>query len=216
MSKKDSRKHQLKVADESKTPSEIYSILLKGVLCSFRTVFLSYYVSENIEALMRYITERKLLSAEEYRRLLNEARDFYPVIICALFINPIKKYTKGYKLIELTEESKSALFKELNEELSQFFSDWLCDVEIDPLLFYRLAVSYHKPFNLELAIRANGSAGMTALEEQVARGQLVDILVLYLIEQVAIQLGMAGLDYIDYFKVPVTAAKEKLTESNIS
>lgn len=216
MRKKDSQKYKLKVADETKTPSEIYSILLKGVLCSLKTVFLSYYVSENIEALMRYVTERKLLSAEEYKRLLNEAKDFYPVIICALFINPIKKHTKGFKLNELPEEAKIVLFTELNEELSQFFADWLCDIEIDPLLFYRLALSYHKSFNMELAIKANVSGSLTAIEEQVAKGQLVDILALYLIEQVATHLGMAGLDYIDYFKTAAPRMEEKMIETHIS
>jgi cytidylate kinase len=107
--KNEQRKNKLKIADDSKTPSEIYSIILRGVICTLKTMFQSYYVSENIEALMKYINEKKIISAEEYKRLLYEARDFYPVIICALFLNPIKKHTKNFKVIEISAEAKKLL-----------------------------------------------------------------------------------------------------------
>jgi len=83
--------NMLKIADDSKTPSEIYSIVLRGIICTLRTIFINYYVSGNIEALMRYINGKNIISSQEYKRLLYEAKDFYPVIICALFINPLKK-----------------------------------------------------------------------------------------------------------------------------
>lgn len=200
MGRKDERKNGLRIADDNKTPSEVYSIILRGVICTLKTIFLSYYVSENIEALMKHVNEKKIISSSEYKRLLNEARDFYPVIICALFLNPMKKYTKNFKEIEISLESKRLLFNELHDELAEFFTDWLCDVEIDPLLFYRLAVSYNKTFTIDLSIKQHLGCGLTAIEEQVLKLQMIEIVTLYTIEQVAIHLGMAGLDYIDYFK----------------
>lgn len=192
---------KLKIADDSKTPSEIYSIVLRGIICTLKTIFLNYYVSENIEALMRYINQKSIISAEEYKRLLYEAKDFYPVIISALFINPLKKYTKNFKLAILDINSKQALFNEINEELNSFFCDWLCDVEIDSLLFLRLSVAYGKPFSLDLSIKKQLAVLLTPIEEQLLKLQITDIVSLYAIEQVATHLGIAGLDYIDYIKV---------------
>jgi len=200
MRKSENNKSRLKIADDSKTPSEIYSIILRGVICTLKTIFLNYYVSENIEALMRYINEKRIISAEEYKRLLYEAKDFYPVIICALFINPLKKHTKNLKNIKIDSQSKQELFKEINDELNKFFYDWLCDVEVDPLLFYRLSASYGKPFSLELSIKQHLGCVLTPIEEQILKLQMTDIISLYAIEQVAIHLGLAGLDYIDYIK----------------
>lgn len=208
MKRKERPGSRLRIADDSKTPSEIYSIILKGVICTLKTIFLSYYVSENIEALMKYVNEKKIISASEYKRLLYEAKDFYPVIICALFINPIKKHTKNFKEIEISPESKKALFNELHEELVEFFSEWLCDIEADPLLFYRLAVSYNKTFTMELLIKKHLGGTLTAIEEQVLKLQIIDIITLYTIEQVAIHLGLAGLDYIDYKKVELKKDKD--------
>ncbi len=193
---------KLKIAEDSKTPSEIYSIVLHGVICTLRTIFLNYYVSENIEALMRYINEKRLISAEEYKRLLHEAKDFYPVIISALFINPLKKHTKNFKAIMIESQSKQLLFNEIYEELNKFFNDWLCDIEIDPLLFFRLSVAYGKPFSLELSIKQQLLSVLTPIEEQFLRLQLAEIISLYAIEQVATHLAIAGLDYIDYIKTP--------------
>jgi hypothetical protein len=200
MRKSENTKSKLRIADDSKTPSEIYSIILRGVICALRTIFLKYYVSENIEALMRYINEKRIISAEEYKRLLYEAKDFYPVIICALFINPIKRHTKNLKSVKIDSQSKQELFNEIHEELNRFFSDWLCDVEADPLLFYRLSISYNKPYSLELSVKQCLQCLLTPLEEQILKQQMTDIVSLYTIEQVAIHLGLAGLDYIDYIK----------------
>lgn len=200
MRKSENTKSKLRIADDSKTPSEIYSIILRGVICTLRTIFLNYYVSENIEALMKYINEKKIISADEYKRLLYEAKDFYPVIICALFINPLKKHTKNLKNIKIDSQSKQELFNEINEELNKFFNDWLCDVEADPLLFYRLSVSYNKPFSLELAVKHHLQCVLTPIEEQTLKQQMTEIVSLYAIEQVAIHLGLAGLDYIDCMK----------------
>ncbi|MBP7072151.1 MAG: hypothetical protein KBB40_01485 [Clostridia bacterium] len=194
-------KGSLKIADDSKTPSEIYSIVLRGVISTLRTIFLNYYVSENIEALMRYINEKKIISSAEYKRLLYEAKDFYPVIVCALFINPLKKHTKNFKSVIIDNPSKQALFNEINEELNKFFNDWLCDVEIDPLLFFRLSAAYGKPFSLDLAIKQQLAAVLTPIEERILKLQITEIVALYTIEQVATHLGLAGLDYIDYVKV---------------
>jgi len=201
MRKSGNTKNRLKIADDSKTPSEIYSIILRGVICALKTIFLNYYVSENIEALMRYINEKRIISAEEYRRLLYEAKDFYPVIICALFINPLKRYTKNLKLVKLDSQSKKELFNEVYEELCRFFTDWLCDVEVDPLLFFRLSLSYGKPFSFELSIKRQLTCALMPIEEQILKLQMIDIISLYSIEQVATHLGIAGLDYIDYIKV---------------
>lgn len=202
MRKCEKNKGKLKIADDSKTPSEIYSIILRGVICSLKTIFLSYYVSENIEALMKYINEKRILSAEEYKRLLYEAKDFYPVIISALFINPMKKHTKAFKCIRIDDQGKQELFNEIYGELIKFFNDWLCDVEVDPLLFYRLSISYGKPFSIELAIKQQLSGVFTPIEEQVLKLQMAEIIAVYAIEQVAVHLGLAGLDYIDYSKAP--------------
>lgn len=200
MRKSENPKSKLRIADDSKTPSEIYSIILRGVICALRTIFLKYYVSENIEALMRYINDKKIISAEEYKRLLYEAKDFYPVIICALFINPLKRHTKNLKSIKIDSQSKQELFHEIHEELNRFFNDWLCDVEADPLLFYRLSVSYNKPYSLELSVKQYLQCLLTPLEEQILKQQMTDIVSLYTIEQVAVHLGLAGLDYIDCIK----------------
>ncbi|KUO69724.1 MAG: hypothetical protein APF77_08980 [Clostridia bacterium BRH_c25] len=213
MKKSENTKSKLRIADDSKTPSEIYSIILRGVICTLRTVFLKYYVSENIEALMRYVNEKRIISAEEYKRLLNEAKDFYPVIICALFINPLKRHTKNLKNIKIDSQSKQELFNEINEELNKFFNDWLCDVEVDPLLFYRLSVSYGKPFSLELSVKQQLACVLTPIEEQTLRLQMTEIIALYAIEQVAIHLGLAGLDYIDYIKT--AGKKDKKSEQDI-
>lgn len=213
MSKSENTKSKLKIADDSKTPSEIYSIILRGVICTLRTIFLNYYVSENIEALMKYVNEKRIISAEEYKRLLYEAKDFYPVIICALFINPLKRHTKNLKNIKIDSESKQELFNEINEELNKFFNDWLCDVEVDPLLFYRLSVSYGKPFSLELSVKKHLACVLTPIEEQVLKLQMIEIISLYAIEQVAIHLGLTGLDYIDYIKT--TAVKSMETSQEV-
>jgi hypothetical protein len=212
MSKSENTKSKLKIADDSKTPSEIYSIILRGVICTLRTIFLNYYVSENIEALMRYINEKRIISAEEYKRLLYEAKDFYPVIICALFINPLKRHTKNLKNIKIDSQSKQELFNEINEELNKFFNDWLCDVEVDPLLFYRLSVSYGKPFSLELSVKQHLACVLTPIEEQVLKLQMIEIISLYAIEQVAIHLGITGLDYIDYIKTTSVKGEETSQE----
>jgi hypothetical protein len=212
MSKSENTKSKLKIADDSKTPSEIYSIILRGVICTLRTIFLNYYVSENIEALMRYVNEKRIISAEEYKRLLYEAKDFYPVIICALFINPLKRHTKNLKNIKIDSQSKQELFNEINDELNKFFNDWLCDVEVDPLLFYRLSVSYGKPFSLELSVKQHLACVLTPIEEQVLKLQMIEIISLYAIEQVAIHLGITGLDYIDYIKTTSVKGEETSQE----
>lgn len=212
MRKSGNTKGKLRIADDSKTPSEIYSIILRGVICTLKTIFLNYYVSENIEALMRYINEKRIISAEEYRRLLYESKDFYPVIICALFINPLKRHTKNLKIVKIDSQSKKELFNEIYEELCKFFTDWLCDVEIDPLLFFRLSLSYGKPFNFELSIKRHLACALTPIEEQVLKLQMIDIIALYSIEQVATHLGIAGLDYIDYVKVPEKNDKKSEAE----
>jgi len=207
-------KGKLKIADDSKTPSEIYSIILRGVICSLKTIFLNYYVSENIEALMKYINEKRILSAEEYKRLLYEAKDFYPVIVSALFIDPLKKHTKNFKCIRLESVSKQELFNEIFIELTKFFNDWLCDVEADPLLFYRLSISYGKSFSMELAIKKQLSGLFTPIEEQILKLQMTEIVAMYAIEQVAVHLGLAGLDYIDYSRV--NESKEEIVSIQLN
>ena len=203
-------KGKLRIADDSKTPSEIYSIVLRGVISTLKTLFLNYYVSENIEALMKYINGKKIIGAEEYKKLLYEAKDFYPVIICALFINPLKKHTKNFKNATIDKQSKEALFNEINKELNEFFNDWLCDVEIDSLLFFRLSTAYGKPFSLDLSIKQQLAAVLTPIEERILKLQITEIVALYTLEQVATHLGLAGLDYIDYVKIP---EKEKVIVS---
>ncbi len=209
MRKSGNTKVKLKIADDSKTPSEIYSIILRGVICALKTVFLNYYVSGNIEGLMKYINEKRIISAEEYKRLLYEAKDFYPVILCALFINPLKKYTRNFKEVKIDRQSKEELFGEINEELNKFFNEWLCDIEIDPLLFYRLSISYGKSFNIGLSIKQQLSSFLIPIEEQMLKLQITEIVAMYVIEQVAIHLGLAGLDYIDYIIEPERREEQK-------
>ncbi len=200
MAEKNKKKRGLKIATDKMSASEIHSIILRGVICTLKSIFTTYYVSENIEALMNYINDKKIISAEEYKRLLLEAKDFYPVIICALLIEPIKKNTHNFKMKELDGKKKAELFKEIYKMLIDFFSLWLCDVELDPLLYFRLGISYNKRFNIELYIKKQNSYKLTALENQILSDQILDILCIYLIEEVAIQLGLAGLDYLDYYK----------------
>ncbi|MCQ1530816.1 hypothetical protein [Lutispora saccharofermentans] len=199
MAKKE--KSNLRVASDEMSSSEIHSIILRGVLYTLKSIFTSYYVSENIEALMSYINEKKIIDPKEYKRLLAEAKDFYPVILCALFIAPIKNATKKYKLKNLAKDKKDELFKELHKIFMDFFTDWLCNVELDPLLYYRIGLSYNKRFNIGLYIKKQNSYYLTELENQILNGQILDILCIYLIEEVAIQLGIAGLDYIDYYNI---------------
>lgn len=118
MAKKDNR--NLRIASDEMSSSEIHSIILRGVLYTFKSIFISYYVSENIEAMMNYINEKKIINPKEYKRLLAEAKDFYPVIICALFIPPIKAMTKNYKLKSLDVNKKDQLFNELYKILMDF------------------------------------------------------------------------------------------------
>jgi hypothetical protein len=210
MKKSDKAKSRLKIADDSKTPSEIYSIILRGVICALRTIFLNYYVSENIEALMKHINEKRIISSEEYKRLLYEAKDFYPVIICALFINPLKRHTKNLKNVKIDNQEKKELFNEIYEELNKFFNDWLCDVEVDPLLFFRFSISYGKPFSLELSIKRHLACVLTPIEEQILKLQMIDIVSIYTIEQVATHLALAGLDYLDYIKAPENKDRKEI------
>jgi hypothetical protein len=149
---------------------------------------------------MKYINNRKIISADTYKKLLSEAKDFYAVILCAIFINPIKEYTKDFKLTEVNRERKNELFVRLQKELFEFFADWLCHIELEPLLFCRLAEAYGKEFNMQLYISQQNSRSLTELENQVIKLQIIEITTVYLIEQVAVQLGLAGLDYIDYYK----------------
>lgn len=207
------QKTSLKLAKDEKTPFEIYSIILKGVVCTLDSIFLKHYVTDNIEALMKYINSRKIISAETYKKLLSEAKDFYAVILCAVFINPIKEYTKGFKQTELSKEKKNELFLLLQKELFDFFADWLCHIELDPLLFCRLSEAYGKQFNMQLYISSLNSHSLTEIENQVIKLQIIEITTVYLIEQVAVQLGLAGLDYIDYYK-NIAITKEQLAGSS--
>jgi len=197
---KEKGKRSLKIASDEMSSSEIHSIILRGVLCTLKSIFISYYVSENIEALMSCINEKRIIDSKEYKRLLTEAKDFYPVILCALFISPIKNMTKNYKLKSLDMDKKNELFKELHKILMNFFTDWLCNVELDPLLYYRIGLSYNKKFDIGLYIKKQNSYYITEIENQILSAQILEILCIYLIEEVAIQLGLAGLDYIDYYK----------------
>lgn len=212
MAEKNMRKRSLKIATDEMSASEIHSIILRGVICTLKSIFTTYYVSENIEALMNYINDKKIISADEYKRLLLEAKDFYPVIICALLIEPIKKNTHNYKMKELDDKNKAELFVEIYKCLMDFFGHWLCDVELDPLLYYRLAISYKKRFSIDLYMKKQNSYKITAIENQILNDQILDILCIYLIEEVAIQLGLAGLDYLDYYKYensPINVEKSK-------
>lgn len=208
------QKTSLRLAGEEKTPYEIYSIILKGVVCTLNSIFLKHYVADNIEALMKYINSKKIISAETYKNLLAEAKDFYAVILCALFIDPIKEYTKNFKQTELDKEKKNQLFLKLYNEIFEFFVDWLCHIELDPLLFCRLAEAYGKQFNMQLYISQVSSRNLTEIEIRVLRLQIIEIITVYLIEQVAVQLGLAGLDYIDYYKNVYIAKEELKTEAN--
>lgn len=194
------QKMPLKVASDEKTPSEIYSIILKGVVCTLESIFLKHYVTDNIEALMKFINDKQIISAETYKRLLSEAKDFYAVILCALFINPVKEFTKNFKQIEISKQNKHELFIKLHAELFDFFADWLCHVEIDPLLYSRLAQAYGMHFNMQLYITHVNTHSLTEIESSVMKQQIIEISTIYLIEQVAVQLGIAGLDYIDFYK----------------
>lgn len=207
------QKASLKLANDEKTPYEIYSIILKGVVCTLNSIFIKHYVTDNIEALMKYINNKKIISAETYKNLLAEAKDFYAVIICALFISPIKDYTKDFKKTELDKEKKNELFIKLYNELFEFFVDWLCHIELDPLLFCRLAEAYGKQFNMQLYISQSATNNLTEIEIRVLRLQIIEITTVYLIEQVAVHLGLAGLDYIDYYK-NISMNKEELQEKN--
>ncbi|MDF2591592.1 MAG: hypothetical protein K0S75_1058 [Clostridia bacterium] len=208
------QKSSLKLARDEKTPYEIYSIILKGVICTLNSIFLKHYVEDNIEALMKYVNGKKIISAEVYKNLLAEAKDFYAVIICALLINPIKEFTKGFKLIELDKDRKNELFLKLYNELFEFFADWLCHIELDPLLFCRLAEAYGKQFNMQLYISQINIHSLTEIEIRVLKLQIIEITTVYLIEQVAVQLGMAGLDYIDYYKNVYVPKDNILEETN--
>lgn len=203
------QKSSLRLARGEKTPYEIYSIILKGVICTLNSIFLKHYVEDNIEALMKYVNGKKIISAEIYKNLLAEAKDFYAVILCALLINPIKEITKDFKQTELDKEKKNELFLKLYNELFEFFADWLCHIELDPLLFCRLAEAYGKQFNMQLYISQINQYSLTEIELRVLKLQIIEITTVYLIEQVAVQLGMAGLDYIDYYK-NVYIPKEKI------
>ncbi|MDF2520945.1 MAG: hypothetical protein K0R84_1573 [Clostridia bacterium] len=208
------QKTSLKLAGDEKTPLEIYSIILKGVVCTLESLFLKYYVTDNIEALMKYVNNKKIISADTYKKLLSEAKDFYAVIICAIFINPIKEYTKNFKQTEISRKKKNELFLKLQEELFEFFADWLCHIELDPLLFCRLAEAYDKQFNMQLYIAQQNCRSMTELENRVIKLQVIEVTTIYLIEQVAVQLGLAGLDYIDYYKNIDFNNKETTDEAN--
>ncbi len=199
MKKSKNPRNGLRIAREEKTSSEIYSIILKGIISAMESIFKDYYVSENIEALMSYINSRQIIKSQEYKRLLSEAKDFYPVIICAVFINPMRKHTKDFTLKELSSDKKAALFEELNKELFDFFADWLCVIDFEPLLLHRLAAAYRKQFNLQLCISKILRQKLTELEEQVLKLQIIEVFSIYLIEQVAVHLGVAGLDYLDYY-----------------
>ena len=216
MAKRGKSKINLRIASDQMSPSEIHSIILRGVLCTLKSIFISYYVSENIEALMNYINEKNIIDPKEYKRLLTEAKDFYPVILCALFIAPIKNMTKNYKLKSLDIGKKDELFKELNKILMDFFTDWLCNIELDPLLIYRIGLSYNKKFNIGLYIKKQNSYFLTEIESQILSAQILEILCIYLIEEVAIQLGLAGLDYIDYYRsLHCSISNENLQDSII-
>lgn len=209
-------KRELKVATDEVSSSEVHSIILRGVLCALRSVFITYYVSENIEPLLKYINDRKIITAEEYKRLLAEAKDFYPVIICAVLIEPIKKNTNNFKLRQLDKAKKEKLFKEIHSSLLEFFNKWLCDIELDPLLYYRLGISYNKHFDIGLYIKKQNSYKLTAIEEQIINDQVLEVLCIYLIEEIAIQLGLAGLDYLDYYHLgdnPIDKNKKEEKES---
>jgi hypothetical protein len=207
------QKSSLRLARDEKTPYEIYSIILKGVICTLNSIFLKHYVEDNIEALMKYVNSKKIISAEVYKNLLAEAKDFYAVILCALLINPIKEFTKDFKQTELDKEKKNELFLKLYNQLFEFFADWLCHIELDPLLFCRLAEAYGKQFNMQLYISQVNLHSLTEIELRVLKLQIIEITTVYLIEQVAVQLGLAGLDYIDYYKnvyIPKEKALDKI------
>ncbi len=66
---------------------------------------------------------------------------------------------------------------------------------------------------MQLYISSINSHNLTAIESQVIKLQIIEITTVYLIEQVAVQLGLAGLDYIDYYK-NISIIKIKLTENS--
>lgn len=206
-------KGKLKIATDNKTPSEINSIILRGITAAFASIIKKYYISENIEALINYVNEKKILSSAEYKRLLSEAKDFYTVILCALFITPLKEATNSFKYKELDKIKKQMLFNSLQNELTEFFIDWMCQLDIDPLLFYRMGISYNKVFNVNLYIKSQVSYGLTPIEDQILKEQTISIVCNYIIESVGIQLGLAGLDYIDYDKAN-TDGEKKCIDTN--
>jgi hypothetical protein len=55
---------------------------------------------------------------------------------------------------------------------------------------------------------------LTEIEIRVLKLQIIEITTVYLIEQVAVQLGMAGLDYIDYYKNVYVPKDNILEETN--
>ncbi len=204
-------KSSLRLASDEKTPYEIYSIILKGILCTLNSIFLKHYVTDNIEALMKYVNNKNIISADTYKKLLAEAQDFYAVILCALFINPVRETTKDFKQKELDRDKKNKLFTQLYHEVFDFFADWLCHIELDPLLFARLADAYGKQFNMQLYISYISSRGLTEIENRVLKLQIIEVTTLYTIEQVAVHLGLAGLDYIDFYKnVQLEGLKETI------
>ncbi len=200
MKRSKAAKRRLYIASDNKTYAEIYSIVLRGVICSLKSLFNDYYVSENIDGLMKYINSRNIIKADEYKRLLSEAKDFYPVIICAILIQPLRSYTQDFKCKELELERKKLLFAELKKELTEFFIDWLCVIDVNALLLSRVASGYNIDFNMQLCMTKQIKHSLTEIEERVLKVQIIEIAVSFLIEQVAIQLGLVGLDYIDYFE----------------
>jgi hypothetical protein len=199
MKKNISTKRRLSIASDRKTHSELYSIVLRGVTSTLESILNDYYVSDNIDGLLKYINNKRIIEAEEYKRLLSEAKDFYPVIICAIVIQSLRKHTNSFRYKELDGESKKLLFAELKRELTEFFIDWLCVIDTNPLLLYRVAAGYNISFNLQLHITKQINHILTEIEESILKAQIVEIITVYLIEQVAIHLGLVGLDYLDYF-----------------
>ena len=200
MKRKKGNANKLTVARELISSAEVYSIILRGVTSAMGCLFKYHCFSDNIEALMKFINSKKIISTEEYKGLLTQARDFYPVVICAQAIEIIKAETVNFKEKDLSEDRKKVLYFRLQDALIDFFTDWLCQYELDPLLFYRLALSYEREFSIGLYIKSQTTA-LSEIEHNVLRAQVIDILVLYIIEEIAIHLGMAGMDYIDCYKV---------------
>jgi hypothetical protein len=53
---------------------------------------------------------------------------------------------------------------------------------------------------MQLYITQIAAHNLTEIEVRVLKLQIIEITTVYLIEQVAVHLGLAGLDYIDYYK----------------